>query len=108
MGRRHGGALMVKLVLTWDISEGKETAYMEFVVHELGPGLSRMGLTITDAWYTIAGEGPQVIFGGVAEDRQALNQILQRSEWHELQQKLLTYVINYRIKITTPQGLFQM
>ena len=99
---------MVKLLLTWDISEGQETAYMEFVVHELGPGLSRLGLTITDAWYTIAGAGPQVIIGGVAEDRSALNSILQHPGWHDLQQKLLRYVVNYRLKITTPQGLFQM
>ena len=99
---------MVKLLLSWDISEGKEAGYMEFVVHELGPVLSRLGLTITDAWYTIAGEGPQVILGGVAEDRQSLDRILQHPEWHELQQKLLGYVINYRIKIAAPQGLFQM
>ena len=99
---------MVKLLLTFDISEGQETAYMEFVVRELGPGISNLGLTITDAWYTIAGAGPQVILGGVAEDRPSLNRILQDPEWHELQQKLLNYVVNYRIKITTPQGLFQM
>lgn len=99
---------MVKLLLTYDISEGQETDYMEFVVRELGPGLSNLGLTITDAWYTIAGSGPQVIIGGVAEDRPSLNRILQDPEWHKLQQELLRYVINYRIKITTPQGLFQM
>ncbi len=99
---------MVKLLLTWDIADGKEAAYMEFVVHELGPGLSRLGLTITDAWYTIAGRGPQVILGGVAEDQQTMDRLLQHPEWHRLQQKLLDLVINYRVKLTTPQGLFQM
>jgi hypothetical protein len=102
------GMAMVKLLLSWDISEGKEAGYMEFVVHEFGPVLSRLGLTITDAWYTIAGEGPQVIIGGVAEDRQVLDRVLQDPEWHKLQQKLLSYVVNYRIKIAAPQGLFQM
>jgi hypothetical protein len=100
--------MMVKLLMTWDISEGKESSYMEFVVHELGPGLNDLGLTITDAWYAIAGEGPQVIIGGVAEDLKALNSILDRPEWHELQQKLLGYVVNYRQKVTSPQGLFQL
>lgn len=99
---------MVKLLLSWDIAEGQEAAYMEFVVHELGPGLTKLGLTITDAWYTIAGAGPQVIIGGVAEDHQILTKVLQHPEWHKLQQTLLGYVNNYRIKITTPQGLFQM
>jgi len=99
---------MVKLLMVWDIREGKESAYMEFVVHELSPGLSQLGLTITDAWYTIAGEGPQVVLGGVASDRQTLEQILEHPDWKRLQSKLLEYVRNYRHKITTPQGLFQL
>ncbi len=99
---------MVKLLITWDIREGQEAPYMEFVVQDLGPGLNRLGLTITDAWYTIAGEGPQVIIGGVAEDRDALDKVLQHPEWHELQSKLLTYIENYQQKITAPQGLFQL
>ncbi len=99
---------MVKLLLTWDIREGKESSYMDFVVHELGPGLNRLGLTITDAWYTVAGEGPQVIIGGVAENAEALQRVLQHPEWEKLRQKLLTYVVNFRQKITTPQGLFQI
>lgn len=99
---------MIKLLMTWDILEGKESTYMEFVVHELGPGLNELGLTITDAWYTIAGEGPQVIIGGVAEDRQTLYEILRHPEWKQLHRKLMTYVVNYRQKITSPQGLFQL
>lgn len=99
---------MVKLLMTWDIREGKETSYMEFIVHELGPTLNQLGLTITDAWYTIAGEGPQVVVGGVAADRATLLKILQHPDWHKLQAKLLEYVTNYRQKITTPQGLFQL
>ena len=99
---------MVKLLMTWDIREGKESSYMDFVVHELGPGLNRLGLTITDAWYTVAGEGPQVILGGVAEDGQALDRVLEHPDWKDLHGKLLTYVVNYRQKVTTPQGLFQM
>lgn len=99
---------MVKLLLSWDIADGKESAYMEFVVQELGPGLSKLGLTITDAWYTVAGQGPQVIIGGVAEDRRTLDRLLEHPDWHQLQQKLLNLVTNYRMKVTTPQGLFQM
>ncbi len=100
--------MMVKLLLSWNILEGQESAYMEFVVHELGPGLNELGLTITDAWYTIAGEGPQVIIGGVAEDRETLNRILEHPKWKQLQSKLMEYVFDYRQRITSPQGLFQL
>lgn len=99
---------MVKLLLTWDIQEGKESSYMEFIVHEFGPGLNELGLTITDAWYTIAGEGPQVVIGGVVENRQVLNEILQNPAWLELHEKLMEYIVNYHQKITSPQGLFQL
>ena len=99
---------MVKLLMTWDIREGKESSYMEFVVHELGPKLGELGLTITDAWYTIAGEGPQVIIGGVTESRQTLYEILQHPNWRKLQRSLQDYVVNYCQKIASPQGFFQL
>ncbi len=99
---------MVKLLMTWDIRSGQESSYMEFIVQDFGPHLSQLGLTITDAWYTIAGQGPQVIIGGVAEDRKALTQILKNPEWQELRNKLQGYIVNYRQRITTPQGLFQL
>ncbi len=99
---------MVKLLLTWDIRGGQESSYMEFIVHEFGPNLNQLGLTITDAWYTIAGRGPQVIIGGVAEDRKALTHILKNPEWQELRNKLQNFIVNYRQRITTPQGLFQL
>ncbi|MBN1484108.1 MAG: hypothetical protein JXA37_05250 [Chloroflexia bacterium] len=99
---------MVKLLMTWDIREGEESSYMEFVVHELGPKLNDLGLTITDAWYTIAGEPPQVIIGGVVEDRESLYKIFQQPGWEELQQKLQGYVINYQQKIASHRGFFQL
>ena len=103
-----GPQTMIKFLMTWDIREGEEASYMEFVVHELGPKLNDLGLTLTDAWYTIAGEGPQVVIGGVTEDRESLYKILQNADWRQLQRKLLGYVINYRQKITSPQGFFQL
>ncbi len=99
---------MVKLLMTWDIREGQESTYMEFIVHELGPALNQLGLTITDAWYTVAGQGPQVIIGGVAEDQRALEQIMQHPDWHKLQEKLQGLIVNYRQRVTQPQGLFQL
>ena len=61
----------VKLVMTWDIQDGREREYIEFAVGEFGPGLLRLGLRITDAWYTQAGAGPQVTLGGLIDSAEA-------------------------------------
>jgi hypothetical protein len=40
---------------------------MEFIMREFGMGMIQVGLQPTDAWYTIYGQGPQVLAGGVTE-----------------------------------------
>jgi hypothetical protein len=54
--------------MSWDIKSGREQPYFEFVVREFAPGLMRLGLQPTEAWYTVYGEGPQILTGAVAED----------------------------------------
>ena len=50
---------MVKLLMTWDIRQGKETNYLEFFTREFAPALVKMGVQPTGAWYTVVGNGPQ-------------------------------------------------
>lgn len=99
---------MVKLLMTWDILPGKENEYMEFITQKFGPGLVELGLQPTEAWYTVAGNGPQILVGSVAKDREALRQILAGEGWEKLEQKLLTYVTNYKYKVVEAMGHFQL
>ncbi len=57
----------VKLLMTWDILPGKEQEYFEFVVREFVPGMQRLGIQPTEAWYTTFGQRPQILTGGVTE-----------------------------------------
>ena len=59
---------MYKLLMSWDIRPGKESEYFEFVVQEFGPGVMKLGVKPTDAWYTAYGDEPQILTGGVAEE----------------------------------------
>jgi hypothetical protein len=99
---------MVKLLMSWDIRPGRENEYFEFVVREYAPSLMRLGMQPTEAWYTIYGEGPQILTGVVTEDLPAMQDILQGDEWAELLEKLMRYVTNFRQKIVKATGRFQL
>ncbi len=99
---------MIKLLMTFDIRPGKESEYFEFVVQEFAPKLLRMGIQPTEAWYTVYGEGPQILAGGVTEDRAALDKVLQGEEWQKLKKKLMNYVTNFNYKIVQHTGHFQL
>lgn len=99
---------MIKLLMSWNIRSGREAEYFEFVVKEFAPGLMRLGLQPTEAWYTVYGDPPQILTGSVAEDAQTIQQILTSDEWHELHQKLEEYVTDYQHKIVRATGAFQL
>ena len=101
-------AVMIKLLMRWDIKPGQEQSYFEFVMQEFAPGLMRLGLQPTEAWYTVYGKGPQFLTGVVTEDLATMRDILGGDEWHELLDRLLVYVTNFNHKIIQATGRFQL
>jgi len=91
---------MVRLVFSWNIKTDEEAEYFEFIVQEFAPKIMKMGIRLTEAWYTTYGEGPQIIMPGVAMDRDSLQTALDSDEWHELVEKLGGFVTDYRCRIT--------
>ena len=99
----------VKLVMTWDIRNGKEREYIEFALTEFNPGLLRLGMRITDAWYTQAGIGPQVVFGGLLESPESARDLMASSEFLRLRDRLFEYVEDFRWRVIRPsKGGFQL
>lgn len=99
---------MVKLLMSWDIRDGQDAEYFEFVVREWVPGITKLGLQPTEAWYTIYGEQPQVLAGGVADDLTTIETILESKEWEKLLNSLQDYVTNYQHKIVPNNGNLQL
>jgi hypothetical protein len=99
---------MVKLLMSWDIRPGRESEYFEFVVREYAPSMMRLGIQPTEAWYTIYGDGPQMLTGAVTEDMESMKKILESDDWAELVDQLMTYVTNFRQKIVKATGRFQL
>jgi hypothetical protein len=91
--------MMVKLLMSWDIKPDLESEYFEFVVREFVPGITKLGLQPSDAWLTLYGDCSQVHTSGIAENLQAMRQILAKPEWDSLHERLMEYVHNYQQKI---------
>lgn len=89
---------MVKLIMSWNI-KSDESAYFEFVVQEFAPRIIKLGIRPTEAWYTVYGEGPQIITVGEAQDRETLDRALASDDWKDLLEKLNGFVTDYKQKI---------
>jgi hypothetical protein len=85
--------------MKWDIKMGREQPYFEFVMREFAPGLMQLGIEPAEVWYTIYGDGPQMLTIGEVGTSEKLQAILQSVEWKQLQGKLMLYVTNYNERI---------
>jgi len=99
---------MIKLLATWNIKPGQENEYFDFTVREFAPGVMKLGLRPSEAWYTVYGESPQILMGFVTDDMDAMTDALKSSEWETLHGKLLDYVTDYQHKIVKATSRFQL
>jgi len=99
---------MVKILMSWDIKPGSESEYFEFIVREFAPGIMKLGVQPTEAWYTVFGDGPQILTGCVAEDLPTMQSVLSSNDWQKLQTKLFDYVTNFNFKIVRATSRFQL
>lgn len=102
--------MSVKLLMNWDIKPGRDQEYFEFVVREWVPGITRLGLQPTGAWFTIysQSEQSQILTEGIAKDLDTIRGILDSAEWQVVHERLMEYVSNYKQKIVRVSGGFQL
>jgi hypothetical protein len=97
----------VKVIMSWDIIEGREQEYFEFVVRRFMPGVQKLGMALSDAWVTIYGDHPQILVGAVVAGQDKAQEIITSEEWHNLNHRLQDYVKNYEMKLAPLAGGFQ-
>lgn len=102
--------MSVKVMMYWDIKPGRDQDYFEFVVREWVPGITRLGVQTTGAWYTVWGRNPspQIMAEGLVEDLPTAQKILKSDDWNDLHERLLEYVDNYSQKVVRTTGYFQL
>ncbi|NPV06716.1 MAG: hypothetical protein HPY83_01980 [Anaerolineae bacterium] len=99
---------MPKLLMRWNIKPGKETDYFEYVLKEFAPGINRLGLRLTESWYTVYGEGPQILTGAEADSEDEMDSALDSEAWERLAEKLQEYVTDFGYKVVPSTGRFQL
>jgi hypothetical protein len=99
---------MIKLIMTWNVREGKENEYLEFLTRDFAKALLEMGLQPTDAWYAVWGQGPQALAGGVTDDLEAMEKALASDAWRSLQEKLAGIAVDFEHKVVKATGGFQL
>jgi hypothetical protein len=102
--------MSVKLLMNWDIKSDRDQEYFEFVVREWVPGITKLGLKPTGAWFTIYSRThtPQIMTEGIADDLPTMRRILASPEWNSLHERLMEYVNNYTQKVVRTTGGFQL
>lgn len=100
--------MAIKILMTWDVRPDREADYFEFVMKEFAPGMMRLGVQPSEAWYTAYGDGPQILTGAVAPDLESIARMLNSEEWRDLKERLLNFVENYEQKIVPASGRFQL
>ncbi len=100
--------MAVKLLMTWDILPGREQEYFEFIVRDWIPGLQRLGMEPSDAWFTMYGSRPQIMTSVQVPSLDSLQETLALADWKEMTQRLLEYVENFDYKVVQARSGFQM
>lgn len=100
--------MAVKILMTWDILPGREQEYFEFVVRDWIPGLQRLGIEPSDAWFTMYGNQPQIMAAAQISSLNTLQTVLDSPDWKDLTQRLLDYVENFDYKVVQARSGFQI
>jgi len=103
--------MSVMLIMHWDVKEGKDSDYFEFIVREWATQTNRMGLTMVGLWLSIYNRNmgePRIRAEALAEDVSTMRRILESPEWTRMKDKLLNYVENYQQKVVRTNGEWQL
>ena len=90
---------MLKVMITYDMQEGKEQDCQEYLVNKLAPGLAKLGFRMSDVWYTGWGSSPQITSGGEVEDVAQARTIFQSRDWERLAEGMEEISRNLQVRL---------
>jgi hypothetical protein len=91
---------MLKVKISYDMREGREQEAQEYLVNKLAPGLAKLGVRVSDVWYTVWGNSPQITSGGEVEDIEKVRTIFNSREWDKLAEGMQELTTNFKVQVT--------
>ncbi len=96
--------MAVLFTLSWDIIQGKEDAYAQFVTTTMLPRMAVIGLEPVGGYYVEVGSGPRIIGVHRAGNTETLCRTIASAEFKEIARQVKSFVYNYRNAILEPTG----
>ena len=89
---------MLKVLISYDMLPGKEQECQEYFVNKFAPGLQKMGFRISDVLYTMWGEAPQILSGGVVPGIEEAQKIFLSTPWTKLADGMEPMTENFHVR----------
>jgi hypothetical protein len=96
--------MSVLFTQSWDISEGKDFEYAQFLVDTYLPEMASMGLIPVGGYYVEAGVGPRIVAVFSVNETEEVLKTIAGKRFKDLLRQLKTIIINYRGSILEPTG----
>lgn len=97
----------LKLLLSYEVKQDVINEYRQFVMRDYVPSMHNLGFQMSEAWHTAYGDAPNRLIGFVCRDRGTLDNLLDSTEWSQLNNQLRTYVTDFSYKVVPYRGIFQ-
>lgn len=97
----------LKLLLSYEVKQDVINEYRQFVMRDYVPSMHNLGFQMSEAWHTAYGDAPNRLVGFVCRDRSTLDQLLDSSEWSQLNTQLRSYVTDFSYKVVPYRNIFQ-
>ncbi len=90
---------MFKVMISYDMRDGREQEAQEYLVNKLAPGLAKLGFRVTDVLYTVWGAPPQITSGGEIDDLDKARAIFLSPEWEKLAAGMEELTQNFKVRV---------
>lgn len=90
---------MYKVMISYNMQPGKEQECQDTLANKVAPGLARLGFRFSDVWFTIYGNSPQILGGGVVKDMDEARRIFLSDAWSELKAQMERVTNDLQVKL---------
>ena len=96
--------MSVLFTQSWDISQGKDFEYSQFIVDTYLPEMAEMGLIPVGGYYVEVGFGPRIVAVFSVNETEEVLKTIATKRFKDLLSRLKVIVVNYRGSILEPTG----
>lgn len=89
----------INVQISYDMQTGKEQECQDYLAKKLAPGLARMGFQFSDVSFTIWGNAPHIMGGGVLDSSEEARDIFLSSKWEQLLEGMEPLAENFQLRL---------